>query len=456
MDSTLSTEPAPPPSKESIEDWNERMQWWKDSKFGMFIHYGLYSGLEGEYKGSPIAKGLAEWYQQVVGLDSETYEKMAIPKFKPSKEATEVWTDLAVKAGCQYVVLTSKHHEGFGLFESKLGDFNSKAKIDRDLVSEYVDNCRQRNLKVGLYHSLIDWKHRDYDSSSKPSMPYPKGESERTKHVKKDHSKYIEYLHGQVQEILSNYGTIDILWFDFSHFGFDGEKAWKAHELLEKIRKLQSKIVVNNRMYRRKEAGFAGDKTDDIVPELDRRYGDFITPEQFVPPEGIQVNWESCMTLNNTWGYSRFDHEFKSLNELIWNLVSVVSRGGNFLLNIGPKVDGSLTPQTMDRMQGIGEWMAVNKEAILKCDMSPFGEVPWGAVTCSRENNLYLHVNREMFDKSAQKVIINKSLNVKRAFFLGDSKQTIQVQNSTDSVTFVFDTLVSDISVIKVELSEPL
>jgi alpha-L-fucosidase len=215
-------EPPPPPSNESIEQWNQRMKWWKDAKFGMFIHYGLYSGLEADYKGSPLPRGQAEWYQQVVGLDSVTYENMAMPKFKPSEEATAIWTDLAVKAGCQYVVLTSKHHEGFGLFESKLGDFNAKARINRDLVHEYVANCRDRNLKVGLYHSLIDWHHAHYDSSSQPTMPYPEGEKERTKHVKRDHSKYLEYLHGQVEEILTNYGNLDILWFDFSHFGFDG------------------------------------------------------------------------------------------------------------------------------------------------------------------------------------------------------------------------------------------
>lgn len=452
-------EPAPPPSGELIEDWKKRMQWWHESKFGMFIHFGLYSGLEGEYKGAPLPNGLnAEWYQQDTGLDSVTYEEMAIPKFSPSKDATEIWTDLALKAGCQYVVLTSKHHEGFGLFGSKLGAFNMKSKFDRDLVEEYANSCRKRNLKVGLYHSLIDWKHPEYDHSlaDQPLMPFPKNEKERTKDMKRDHSKYIEYLHGQVQELLSNYGTVDILWFDFSQPGFDGDKAWKAHELLEKVHKLQPHIVVNNRLYSRKEAGRTDKTTSFISPELDRRYGDFITPEQFLPPEALDVNWESCMTLNTTWGYSKFDHEYKSSNELIWNLVSVVSRGGNFLLNIGPKGDGSLSLETVQRMQDIGKWMSINNESILKSDMAPFGELPWGVATQKERTMLYLHINRQLYENSGKKVMVNQILKVKEASFLGYFDSSVNVVKGNENTAFTFNELPADISVIKVVLSKPL
>ena len=413
----------PPPSTETPEHWKQRMQWWHDAHFGMFIHFGLYSGLEGEYKGKPVTDGGAEWYQEHTGLDSQTYEKMAVPKFQPSEDATDVWTDVAKAAGCEYVVLTSKHHEGFGLFGSKYGNFNAKEVLGRDIVREYIDSCRQKGLGVGLYHSLIDWKHPQYDSRSAPSMPYPEGEAKRTEDIPRDHNVYLEYLHDQVGELLTNYGKVDILWFDFSHFSFEGDEAWKATSLLSKVKSLQPEIIVNNRLFRRPEAGASGDGTSEISPTLDPRYGDFITPEQYIPTTGIPINWEACETLNHTWGYSKFDHDFKSSEELIQTLCSVVSRGGNFLLNIGPKGDGSVDTTSLDRMKAIGKWLDVYNESIKGTKASPFDEsFDWGVITI-KGSVMYLHIFK--LPEDGVITLPLKSKEVVNAYYIEGGKNVI-------------------------------
>lgn len=425
------------------------MQWWNDAHFGMFIHYGLYSGLEGDYDGKPCYKDDPAWYQKEVELDSVTYENMAAPKFKVGLDATKVWTDLAKKAHCEYVVLTTKHHEGFGLFDSKLGRFNSKKFIGRDLVEEFVIDCHKNNLRVGFYHSLLDWNHPEYDSSSAPEMPYPIGELERTAGKKRDHTKYLEYLHSQVEELMTNYGKVDVLWFDFSHFDFEGDEAWKASELLSKVRSRQPEIVVNNRLYRRPEAGSSGDGTGDISPHLDSQFGDFITPEQCIPTTSMPVSWESCLTLNDTWSYSRFDHHFKSSRELIQTLCKVVSMGGNLLLNIGPKVDGSLSPETIDRMESIGKWMDVYDEAIKGTTQSPLDDqFEWGCVTL-KNNILYLH----LFDAPKDsRLSIPLDKNVKNAYFIeGGRKVEFSYSNDKQLTLAITETPNPYCSVIKLE-----
>jgi alpha-L-fucosidase len=248
-------------------------------------------------------------------------------------------------------------------------------------------------------------------------LSYPKGEKEKCKGKKMDHQKYIEYLHNQTHEILHNYGEVSELWFDFSSPVFDGEEAWGGVTLLEKIRKDNPNIIVNNRLFKREGSG-NGDA--DNGTKFDYRYGDIITPEQFVPPSGIPgVNWESCMTLNDTWGYSKYDKNWKSNKKLIQTLSTIVSRGGNFLLNVGPKADGSLTQQTLDAFEAIGAWMDVNSESIKKTRASPFDEAfEWGVVTTGAEEGvLYVHV----FNSAEKGPIKLPFKGVKKAEILGSS-----------------------------------
>lgn len=372
------------------------MLWWRHAKFGMFVHFGLYSSLEGDYHGRPVAKDGAEWYQDRAGLDDPTYENMTF--FKPNEGVADVWTDLAKRAGCEYTVLTSKHHEGFDLFNSSvvIGNYSSPQYIGRDLVQEFTDAAKNKGLKYGFYHSVIDWHHPNYDFTQSKQLPYPLHERWRrgnnTKDFPRNQSKYIEFLHHQVDEILGNYDP-DIMWFDFSARDFDGEKAWGADTLMKHIRKDYPEVIVNNRLYRRDEAGYSGMGRMEITEKLDPKYGDFITPEQAAPEEGIKnIDWESCMTMNENWGYSKFDKDFKSSKKLIQTLVDVVSKGGNFLLNIGPKPDGSVPQESIERMNDIGKWMEVNGEAIKGTSASPFHKPPaWGRVT-QKGDILYLHV----------------------------------------------------------------
>ena len=214
--------------KETAEERNRRMEWWRDAKFGMFIHYGLYSGLAGEWKGKP---GGSEWIQKNVEVDTDSYAAEALPLFKPKEGLTEEWARLARDAGCQYVVLTSKHHEGFGLFDSAQTDYDAKSAVNRDIIREYVDSCRKRGLKVGLYHSVIDWHHPSYDNTICPDLCYPAGQAEmlKRKNIPRDHAAYQKYLHAQVRELMTRYAPIDIMWWDYSQglesAGTDGHGA---------------------------------------------------------------------------------------------------------------------------------------------------------------------------------------------------------------------------------------
>ncbi|MES2997479.1 MAG: alpha-L-fucosidase [Verrucomicrobiota bacterium] len=349
---------------ESASERNERMKWWREARFGMFVHWGLYSGLAGEWEGRKVAdKGNMEWLQSHKGLDTYSYAKAAIPKFVPKPGFAKEWARLAKQAGCQYVVFTTKHHEGFALHDSKLTDFDAGDILNRDLVKEIVDALRAEGLRVGFYHSLIDWHHPQYDFTKAQGLPYPKGGTALGT-TPRDHERYLEFLHGQANELVSNYGKIDILWWDYSSTKFDGDTAWRATDLMNAVRAKQPGVIMNNRLFRRADAG--KNTTGSGPYRMDPRYGDFGTAEQHVPATGLgkDADWEACMTLNTTWGYSKYDNAWKSPRKLIRNLVDIASKGGNYLLNIGPKADGSLTPETVSSFQAIGNWMEKNSDAI--------------------------------------------------------------------------------------------
>lgn len=371
-----------------------RMDWWRDARFGMFVHWGLYSGLAGEWDGQSLGStGNMEWAQHRAKVDTDEYAAQALPKFKPKPGFAAEWAKLARQAGCKYLVFTTKHHDGFALHDSKVSEFDAGSVLNRDLVEEIVDACRAEGLRIGFYHSLIDWHHDQFayaDSDSIPhplrGKPYPNG--------RRDHQQYIAYLHSQVEELLTGYGPVDILWWDYSVPDFQGEKAWDAFRLIDLVKQHQPQAVMNNRLFRRPEAGTTGTSPADKTASMDRKYGDFMTPEQRIPDTGTPgVDWETCMTMNTTWGYSRHDHHWKSTDAVLNMLIEVASKGGNFLLNIGPTGDGSVPEESATVLKEIGDWLAVNGESIYGASASPIDKPTWGRLTCKpNDGEVFLHV----------------------------------------------------------------
>ncbi|MDD4101910.1 MAG: alpha-L-fucosidase [Kiritimatiellae bacterium] len=390
---------------ESKEARNERMRWWREARFGMFVHWGLYSGLAGTWNDKPVGtKGGMEWIQFYVKADTDTYAQKAVPLFKPAPGFAKEWAKLAKMAGCKYIVLTSKHHDGFALHNSTVSEFDAGSVLGRDLLKEFTDAARAEGLRIGFYHSVIDWHHDQYEYALSKQLchplqgkPYPNG--------KRDHADYLKFLHAQADELVSNYGPIDILWWDYSSQDFEGDAAWRAFDLMAAVRAKQPGIIMNNRLFRNEAAGWKSMGTDGFALSIDNKYGDFITPEQHIPATGMPgLDFEVCMTLNTTWGYSAHDHAWKSDETLIRNLVDIASKGGNYLLNIGPKADGSVTPETVNAFRAIGEWMKVNGESIYETTASPFPYLAWGRSTMRKgEQGITLYL--QVFDWPADGIL---------------------------------------------------
>ena len=348
----------------------EHAPWFTEARFGMFVHWGLYA-----------LPARHEWVMQRERRTAAEYERYA-RWFDPDRYDPREWAAAARAAGMKYVVLTTKHHEGFCLWDSKLTDYSAThTPAGRDLIAEYVDAVRAEGLKVGFYHSLIDWHHPDFTVDGRhPQRDDPNAEA---LNEGRDMARYRAYLHGQVRELLTNYGTIDYLFFDFSYgpdhpepvWGGKSRDDWGSAELLAMVRELQPGIVVNDRL--------------DIP-------GDFITPEQYQPSappvrDGHPVVWEACQTLNGSWGYDRDNDDYKSVPMLVRMLVDGVSKGGNMLLNVGPTGRGNLDPHAVETLAGIGEWMALHERAVHGAGPAPF-TAPTDARYTLRGDRLYLHL----------------------------------------------------------------
>jgi alpha-L-fucosidase len=377
---------------ETAAERDGRMAWWREARFGMFVHWGLYSGLAGTWDGKPVASsGGMEWIQQRVQADTDTYAQRAIPLFKPAPGFARQWAKLAKEGGARYVVFTTKHHDGFALHDSGVSEFDAGTIVGRDLVKEIVNALRAEGLRVGFYHSVIDWHHDQYEYARSQQLPHPLKGRPYPNRVR-NHARYVEFLHAQVNELLSNYGTIDIQWWDYSAQDFQGDEAWRAFDLMALARTRQPRIVMNNRLFRIAEAGWKSMGTEGYNPALNPKYGDFITPEQHIPDTGMPgVDWETCMTMNTTWGYSEHDRAWKSDEALIRNLVEVASKGGNYLLNIGPKGDGSVPEESVRSMRGIGRWLKTNAESIFGTRGGPVSGIS-GVRTTFRDRTIYFHV----------------------------------------------------------------
>lgn len=333
-------------SAEGAADRIQRMKWWHEAKFGMFIHWGLYS-----------IPGRHEWVMEMEGIPVAEYEQLA-RSFKPKPNAARDWARLARRAGMKYMVMTTKHHEGFCLFDTKTTDYCApRQAAGRDLVREYVDAVRAEGLRVGLYFSLMDWHHPD---------------GARCQNDEAARRRFVDYTHAQIRELMTNYGKIDILWYDVP-WPLD-VRGWESVRMNEMVFGLQPDIIVNNRN------------------DPQKQMGDFSTPEQRIEAAAEGKAWEACMTMNDSWGYHAADDAWKSPKQVIRNLITCAHDGGNYLINIGPKGDGSIPEESVQILSTVGAWMDKNGQALYGADRCQPTRCRFASFS-RRGNTLYMHVH---------------------------------------------------------------
>jgi len=342
----------------------DKMEWWQNARFGMFIHWGIYSVPAGVYQGKEIS-GIGEWIMNNAKIPVAEYKKYAA-QFNPVDFDADEWIRLAKEAGMKYIVITSKHHDGFAMFHSRVSPYNivDATPFKRDVIGEIAEACKKYGLPLGLYYSQAqDWHA--------PGGSAIGGHWDRAQDG--DMDKYLDEIAvPQVREILGNYGKIRILWWDTPE-GMTPERASRFMPIVQQY----PDLILNNRL-----GGGMG--------------GDLETPEQHIPATGIPgKNWETCMTINDTWGFKTNDHNWKSTKTLVRNLIDIASKGGNYLLNVGPTSMGQIPEPSVKRLEEIGAWMRVNGEAIYGTSASPFKNISWGRCTRKVEDGkvlLYLHV----------------------------------------------------------------
>ncbi|MCX6560799.1 MAG: alpha-L-fucosidase [Candidatus Aminicenantes bacterium] len=389
--------------KETEAQKVQRMKWWTEARFGMFIHWGLYA-----------LPARHEWVKNRERMTNEQYQKY-FEIFNPDLYNPKEWARMAKAAGMKYVVLTAKHHEGFCQWDSKFTDYKvTNTPFGRDVIKEYVEAFRSEGLKVGFYYSLIDWHHPDYTIDRVHPQRAESDADYEKMNKGKDMAKYREYIKNQVRELLTNYGEISIIWFDFSFPGKNGKGRadWDSEGLLKLARSLQPGIMVDDRL----------DLTD-----VEGGW-DFTTPEQekvakWPERNGKRVPWETCQTFSGSWGYYRDEATWKSPAQLIELLVESVSKGGNLLLNVGPTARGMFDERAQMSLKAMGEWTRLNGRSVYGCTEAPAGIVapPNTLLTYNpATNRLYVHLLVYPLDTITLPGMAGK---VKYAQFLHDASE---------------------------------
>ncbi|MGH9825809.1 MAG: alpha-L-fucosidase, partial [Blastocatellia bacterium] len=333
---------------------DRRMRWWREARFGMFIHWGLYAVPAGEYHGQR-PRATAEWIMATANIPRAEYEKF-LPEFDPVRFNAAEWVSVAKNAGMKYLVITSKHHEGFSMFDSKVSKYNivDATPYHHDPMKDLSAECKKQGIKFCFYYSIMDWHHPS-QYVDKPGKDPTAGDGDNKIHPEQK-AEYIKYMKAQLRELVTQYDPA-VLWFDGEWIGWWTEE--DGRDLYNYVRGLKPDIIINNRVGKGRNGMHGMNKGEE------EEVGDFGTPEQEIPASGLPgVDWESCMTMNDTWGYNSQDNNWKSSATIIHNLVDIASKGGNYLLNVGPTAEGVIPEPSVERLAAVGKWMKVNGDAI--------------------------------------------------------------------------------------------
>jgi alpha-L-fucosidase len=396
--------PAQEVARETTAQRDARMAWWRDARFGMFIHWGAYAVAAGAHKGERIP-GIGEWIMSRAHVPTPEYEEY-VHRFNPTRFDADSWARIAKDAGMKYIIITSKHHDGFAIFDSKVSryDIVDATPYKRDALKALAQAAHRAGLKFGVYYSIMDWHHPDAQGPNFPDY------NSRT-WSNPDFGRYVEtYMKPQLKELLTQYPEIDVLWFDGEWIADWNDE--RGRDLYAYVRAIRPSLIINNRVGKGRQ-GMGGFTKEGFA-------GDFGTPEQEVPPEGLPgVDWETCMTMNDTWGFKSYDDDWKDTRTLVRTLIDVAAKGGNFLLNVGPTAEGLIPAPSVSRLREMGDWLKVNSEAIYGTTVSPYGMPAWGRYT-AKPGRVYAHI----FDwpKDGRLVLTGMKEKPVRASVLADGK----------------------------------
>ncbi len=423
VDRPLRAQPQPARPQQRLDaDHDKRMRWWREARFGMFIHWGLYAVPAGEYKGTR-SKEIGEWIMSWANIPRAEYEQFA-SRFDPMRFNAAEWVRIAKDAGMKYIVITSKHHDGFSMFDSNVSSYDivDSTPYRKDPLKALSEESRKQGLKFAVYYSIMDWHHPS-QYVKVPGKDETAGDH-NTEMREGQKPVYVSYMKAQLKEIVTKYDPA-VLWFDGEWVNWWTEEDGK--DLYKYVRSLKPDILINNRVGKGRKGMQGLNKEDQVYA------GDFGTPEQQIPASGVPgADWESCMTMNNTWGYKSYDDNWKPTETLIRNVIDTASKGGNYLLNVGPTAEGLIPAASVERLAGIGRWMKVNGEAIYGTTAGPFKtQLPWGRAT-SKPGKLYLHV----FDWPSDGLLTVPGYSpfVRRAYLLASPKTRLKTEQAADGL----------------------